>query len=175
MHVVAKDTEEARDILANLFNSASRDEMDAMRYMLIEVCVCVFHGFSSTILSQDKDQEVVPKAVDLIPKQEPNQDHDRSPEQQQQQQPPPPQAEKVYRQSQLGREPLSVAGIGIEQVDEDFQYDEYSDDSHGDTSYSDSDFGTSQLEDNSNNDEQVCARLCYLRRKISNYICAILL
>ena len=136
MYTVAKDTEAARDILANLFDSASREEMDTMRYMLIEVCVCVFHGFSSASFSQDKDtdKERVPQAVTLIPKQTPKQGQQLEPSGEQ------------YRESHLGREPLTLAAVGIEQADENFQYDEYSDDSHGETSYSDSDFGATLQE-----------------------------
>ena len=61
--VVANSTEEARDILSNLFDQVSKDEIETMRYMLIEVCVCVFHGFSS--VSTDKNTE--PASVELIP------------------------------------------------------------------------------------------------------------
>jgi hypothetical protein len=126
--VVAKNTEEARDILANLFNCASKDEIETLRYMLIEVCVCVFHGFSSSSPTKEPD------AVSLVSK---------------------PEEEVAYRESKLGKEPLSV--VGVDKADEDFQYDEYSDDSHGDTSYSDSDFGAIQqtVSDEKESEEKV--------------------
>ena len=132
--VVAKSTEEARDILADLFDNVSANDIETMRYMLIEVCVCVFHGFSS--MSPDKVTE--PSPVELIPKQQTTNEE-----------------KQLYRESKLGREPLSV--VGVEKVDENFQYDEYSDDSHGDTSYSDSDFGRDEevVDSHDKHEEQV--------------------
>ena len=132
--VVAKSTEEARDILADLFDNVSANDIETMRYMLIEVCVCVFHGFSS----MSPDEVTEPSPVELIPKQQTTNEE-----------------KQLYRESKLGREPLSV--VGVEKVDENFQYDEYSDDSHGDTSYSDSDFGRDEevVDSHDKHEEQV--------------------
>lgn len=133
----AKGTEEARDILSNLFNSASDVDLELMRFMLIEVCVCVFHGFSS--------QETVGQTDPLAcVSRDSEQHHHHHPHQQEQVEQQHQETEKAlgekceFRESKLGREPLS--GVGVEKADDDFQYDEYSDDSHGDTSYSGSEW-----------------------------------
>ena len=139
-----------------MFENVSLDDHYAMKCMLIEVCVCVFHGFSTHSLDKEMDVVVEPTAVELIPKRENGRVSDGVSDE---------VSDgvsdgvsevvaggEVYRESKLGREPLST--VGIDKVEEGFEYDQYSDDSHGDTSYSDSDFGAMKEEEADHGQEE---------------------
>ena len=74
----ASSTEEARDILTSLFDGSSKEELDALRFMLIEVCVCVFHGLAAGQYSTELESAA---------------------------------SSSVYKESRLGREPLSALEV----------------------------------------------------------------